>query len=96
LLARRRLPVVLGGVPLAYASQVSAKKRGRLGGASSMGRADLAHYLNLCSAQRAGWTLYQSKLMPNAREYALCPACTANPPDVDKAVALARKRRRRR
>jgi hypothetical protein len=38
--------------------------------------------------QRIGWTPYRS--------YVLCPACTLDPPNVDKDAAAARKRRKRR
>jgi hypothetical protein len=38
--------------------------------------------------QRAGWTMY--------RTYALCPSCTADPPDIDKDAAAAKRRRKRR
>ena len=38
--------------------------------------------------QRLGWTSYKS--------YVLCPACTKDPPNVDKDAAAARTRRKRR
>jgi hypothetical protein len=38
--------------------------------------------------QRVGWTLHNA--------YALCPACTKDPPNVDKDAAEARRRRKRR
>ncbi len=44
---------------------------------------------------RFGWSLFQSPL-PGARAYALCPACTANPPDAARDAVQARKRRKRR
>jgi hypothetical protein len=33
-----------------------------------------------------GWTLY--------RHYGLCPECTKDPPDVDKAAAMKRRKRK--
>ena len=44
--------------------------------------------------QRVGWTLYTPKT--GTRSYALCPACTADPPDVDRDAAAARARRKRK
>jgi hypothetical protein len=44
--------------------------------------------------QRAGWTLYTPKT--GTRSYALCQACTADPPDVDRDAAAARKSRKRK
>ena len=38
--------------------------------------------------QRIGWTPYKS--------YVLCPACTKDPPNVDRDAAAARKKRKRR
>jgi hypothetical protein len=38
--------------------------------------------------QRIGWTPYKS--------YVLCPACTKDPPNVDKDTAAARKRRKKK
>jgi hypothetical protein len=38
--------------------------------------------------QRSGWT--------QRHAYALCPACTADPPDPDKDAAKAKKGRRRK
>ncbi len=35
-----------------------------------------------------GWTLH--------RDYALCPDCTADPPNVDKDAARAKRARKRR
>ncbi len=44
--------------------------------------------------QKIGWTLYKAKT--GTREYALCPACTKDPPDVDKDAAKAMTRRKRK
>ncbi len=41
-----------------------------------------------------GWTLYKAKT--GTREYALCPACTKDPPDVDKEAGHAHDRFRTR
>ena len=41
-----------------------------------------------------GWSMYTPKY--GVRTYPLCRACTANPPDVDKEVAAARKGRKRK
>jgi hypothetical protein len=38
--------------------------------------------------QRGGWSMYNA--------YALCPACTADPPNIEKDAARAKARRKRR
>ena len=44
--------------------------------------------------QRAGWTLYTAKT--GTRAYALCATCAADPPNVDRSAAAARKSRKRK
>ena len=43
---------------------------------------------------KVGWSLYRPK--HGMRTYALCPKCTADPPDIDKAKAAARRARKPR
>lgn len=41
-----------------------------------------------------GWSLYKPRY--GVRSYALCPACTKDPPDVEKDAAAARRSRKRK
>jgi hypothetical protein len=43
---------------------------------------------------KLGWSLYRPK--HGMRTYALCPACTKDPPDIDKEAAAAHLRRKRK
>jgi hypothetical protein len=43
---------------------------------------------------KIGWSLYRPK--HGIRTYALCAACTKDPPDVDKEAAAAHLRRKRK
>jgi hypothetical protein len=48
------------------------------------------------SSPDAAWTALHAMGWTQRHAYALCPACTADPPDPDKDAAAAKRRRKRK